>query len=160
MVTILLATGCSGGGRPASAVLPPGGSRPPTTAAHPSFVPLQAGEDPVPAASLRAALAGLGPPLTLLDGDLDVNGDLNVPQNRYNIDLEKLATATQIAQSAVLSAAVDAHTRSDVDVLLTAASNLVALEKTVPHPGRNAVAALGKVESALAVVRSDLGTSS
>jgi hypothetical protein len=131
------------------------------TAASPAIASPAVTTRPPPVGSLPTAVAAIATPLTLIQDDLGINGTLNVPQNRYNIDIDKLIAAVQMARSAKLGTQLTNPTQSDLDDLLASASSLISLlQKTRPTPGPTGVTALDSAASALALVQHDLGPSS
>src|ERR1700738_4697581 len=86
---LLLIAACSG-----QSALPSTSPAASTRSAPPS--------QPGTSVAFKTSIAATVASIARLQDDLDINGNLTVPQNRYNLDVQKLATAVRIAQPVIL----------------------------------------------------------
>jgi hypothetical protein len=111
-----------------------------------------------PASAYRMGIAATLNFIARLQDDLDVNGNLTVPQNRYNLDVRRLAESIRRDQGLVADDLLDASTRSQVAGLLASASGLAAnLQASAPKAGRDALTELAALSSVVMAVQRDVG---
>lgn len=128
-----------GGGCSSSPVRPIADPLPPSTTTRPD-------------SALWQGITATATALDRIQDDLDGNGDLTVPQNRYNEDIEKFAVAVVKAETPEASASLSASQADDVHRLLADAPVLVAALRHSPHDARTP---LQTVRSDIAVLRQD-----
>jgi hypothetical protein len=122
---------------------------------RPTTAPIPRSTTSVAGAAFREAITTTATSFRrILDEDLNRYGDLLVPENRYNEDIEKLSMAVGAAEAGVTGAALTGRPAADVNRWLKEASNLVALLQHSPHDTRMA---LQRAASDMAVVQRDLG---
>jgi hypothetical protein len=111
-----------------------------------------------PASAYRMRIAATLNLIARLQDDLDVNGNLTVPQNRYNLDVGRLAESIRRDQGLVTDDLLDASTRSQVAGLLASASGLAAnLQASAPKAGRDALTELAALSPVVMAVQRDVG---
>ncbi|MGH9127349.1 MAG: hypothetical protein ACRDZ8_21920 [Acidimicrobiales bacterium] len=123
--------------------------------AHARAAPVSRSTTSLAGAPVRQAITTAATSLSrILDEDLNGDGDLLVPQNRYDEDVEKLAVAVAAAEAVVSGAPLSARQVADVDRWLAETSSLVpALQRSAP----GSLTALRTAASDLSVVQGDLG---
>lgn len=123
--------------------------------AHTGVAPVSRSTTSLASTPVRQAVTAAATSLSrILDEDLNGDGDLLVPQNRYDEDIEKLAVAAAAAEAVVSGATLSARQAADVDRWLAETSSLVAaLQRSAP----GSLTALRTAASDLSVVQRDLG---